>query len=72
MNPANLSVPGAPLNQGAGNVIRAIRGPVMLIALGSLLALDQFGSISFGRTWPALLILFGLFKLVEYTGSRNV
>ena len=69
MNPGNVSVPGAPLNQG--NVIRAIRGPVMLIALGSLLALDQFGSISFGRTWPALLILFGLFKLVEYTGSRN-
>jgi len=37
----------------------------MLIALGSLLALDQFGTYSFWRTWPALVILIGLMKLLE-------
>ncbi|MBM3812581.1 MAG: hypothetical protein FJW20_13220 [Acidimicrobiia bacterium] len=46
-------------------LIRAIRGPIMLIALGSLLALDQFGTYSFWRTWPALVILIGLMKLLE-------
>jgi hypothetical protein len=42
-----------------------IRGPVILIALGVLFAIDQFGSYSFSRTWPVLLILFGLLKLLE-------
>jgi hypothetical protein len=42
-----------------------IRGPIILIALGVLFAIDQFGSYSFSRTWPVLLILFGLLKLLE-------
>jgi len=37
----------------------------MLIALGLLLAVDQLGYHSFGRTWPVLIILFGLLKLAE-------
>jgi hypothetical protein len=49
----------------------AIRGPVMLITLGVLLALDQMGSVSFGRTWPALLIVFGIFKLAERGGGNR-
>ena len=52
-----------------GNFICAIRGPVMLILLGILMAIDQMGSYSFGRTWPALLIVFGLFKLAERSGT---
>lgn len=48
-----------------GSLVAATRGPVMLITLGVLLALDQAGSVSFGRTWPALLIVLGLFKLAE-------
>ena len=48
-----------------GSLACAIRGPVMLITLGVLLALDQLGPVSFARTWPALLIVFGLFKLAE-------
>ncbi|HLH38082.1 MAG TPA: DUF5668 domain-containing protein [Bryobacteraceae bacterium] len=51
-----------------GNFICAIRGPVMLILLGILMAIDQMGSYSFGRTWPALLIVFGIFKLAERSG----
>jgi hypothetical protein len=49
----------------------AIRGPVMLITLGVLLSIDHFGNVSFGRTWPVMLIVFGLFKLLERSGARN-
>jgi hypothetical protein len=50
----------------------AIRGPVLLVALGLLMTADQLGRMSFSRTWPVLLILFGLFKLAEHVGPRNV
>lgn len=48
-----------------GALVRAIRGPVMLIALGVLMAIDHAGTMSFSRTWPALIILFGVMKLGE-------
>jgi len=49
----------------------AIRGPVLLITLGVLLSIDHFGPVSFARTWPVLLIVFGLFKLAERSGVRS-
>jgi hypothetical protein len=55
----------------AGNFLLAIRGPVLLITLGLLMAADQLDRMSFWRTWPVLLILFGLFKLAEHLGSKN-
>jgi uncharacterized protein YaaW (UPF0174 family) len=54
-----------------GSLISAVRGPIMLITLGVLLAMDHAGSISFGRTWPVLLIVFGLFKLAERAGAKS-
>jgi LiaI-LiaF-like transmembrane region len=51
--------------------IRAIRGPVLLILLGGLFALDSFNGISFGRTWPVLLIVFGLLKAMERMGNKT-
>jgi hypothetical protein len=56
---------------GGNSLVCAVRGPIMLIALGVLLAIDYSGGVSFGRTWPALLILFGLFKLAEYGGVKT-
>jgi hypothetical protein len=53
------------------SLLQALRGPVLLITLGVLFALDYGGGFSFGRTWPALLIVFGLLKLAEMTGTRN-
>ena len=50
----------------------AIRGPVILVALGLLMAADQLDRMSFARTWPVLLILFGLFKLAEHLGPKDV
>ncbi len=55
----------------ASSLLLAIRGPVLLIALGLLMAADQLGRMSFWRTWPVLLILFGLFKLAEHLGSKD-
>ena len=53
------------------NLFDAIRGPVMLIALGILLAADQLDRMGIDRTWPALLILFGILKLGAYAASRQ-
>lgn len=56
----------------AGSLLLAIRGPVLLIALGLLMAADQLDRMSFSRTWPVLLILFGLFKLAEHLGTKDL
>ncbi len=53
------------------NLLQAIRGPVLLVTLGLLMAADQLDRMSFSRTWPVLLILFGLFKLAEHLGSKD-
>jgi hypothetical protein len=47
-------------------LLSAIRGPVILITLGSLIAIDHAGGLRFSRTWPILIIMFGLLKLAEY------
>src|SRR5580698_8590484 len=53
---------------GNGNsytVIRAIRGPITLITLGVLFALQNFTRYGFDQTWPVLLIVFGLLSLMQ-------
>ena len=54
----------------SGTLVQATRGPIVLMALGGLMALDHNGVISFGRTWPALLIVFGIFKFLEHVGRK--
>lgn len=44
---------------------RAVRGPIILITIGVLFAIDQFWSLAFDRTWPILIIVIGLLKLIE-------
>lgn len=51
-------------------VIQAIRGPIMLITLGSLVAIDYAGVYGFWRTWPILIIVFGLLKLLERASAK--
>ena len=43
----------------------AIRGPVTLITLGVLFALNNFTAYGFDKTWPVLLIVFGLLSLMR-------
>lgn len=47
------------------SLIRAIRGPITLITLGMLFALNNFTNYRFHQTWPVLLIVFGLLSLVR-------
>lgn len=52
-------------------LMSAIRGPIMLITLGSLFAVDYFSRYPFWRTWPVLIIVFGVLKLLEWGTSRQ-
>ena len=45
-------------------MLRAIRGPVILITLGVLFALNNFTRFGFSETWPVLLIVLGLLSLL--------
>ena len=59
------------MNPNTGSLLSAIRGPVLLITLGVLFAIDYAGGVSVSRTWPALLIVVGLFKLAEHAAVKN-
>jgi hypothetical protein len=47
------------------SLVQAIRGPVTLITLGVLFALNNFTNYGFDKTWPVLLIVFGLLSLMR-------
>ena len=47
------------------SLVCAIRGPVTLITLGVLFALNNFTPYGFDKTWPVLLIVFGLLSLAR-------
>ena len=52
-------------------LIRASRGPVLLVTLGILLAVHQATGISFDRTFPVLIIVFGMMWLLERMAPRS-
>jgi hypothetical protein len=61
------------MNVHNSDLIQAIRGPIMLITLGALVSFDYFLGISFTqRTWPVLVIVFGLLKLLEKSQRRHL
>jgi hypothetical protein len=43
---------------------RSIRGPVLLITVGVLFALQNFTPYGFEQTWPVLLVVAGLLSLL--------
>ena len=51
--------------RGEPSIMRAIRGPITLITVGVLFALNNFTPYSFDKTWPVLLIVFGLMSLLK-------
>ncbi len=53
-------------------LIRAVRGPVLMITVGVLFALDEFSIASFNKTWPAILIVVGILNLSRWTGRRKL
>jgi LiaI-LiaF-like transmembrane region len=46
-------------------LIRRARGPAFLILVGLTALLNQWGILSFGRSWPLYLILAGVLLLAE-------
>jgi hypothetical protein len=46
-------------------LIRRLRGPAFLILVGVTALLNQWGVLSFGRSWPLYLILAGVLGLAE-------
>lgn len=54
-----------PVNNRLAFLVQAIRGPILLITLGVLFAIHQANILSFARTWPLILIVIGLMKLLE-------
>jgi DUF4097 and DUF4098 domain-containing protein YvlB len=57
---------------------RSIAGPVVLILMGILFLLGTMGIMDihhlgslFARFWPALLILWGILKLIEYEQAKR-
>ncbi|HYK62763.1 MAG TPA: DUF5668 domain-containing protein [Bryobacteraceae bacterium] len=69
--PTPPPLPGSPVLTPRGTLIRALRGPLLLTTLGVLLAADHLGGLSFERTWPALLIVFGACKIAEHMEVRQ-
>jgi len=59
------------MNGMPGTLIGALRGPLLLITLGVLFAVDYQGAYGFHRTWPVLIIVFGVMKLLERTFARR-
>jgi hypothetical protein len=57
------------MNDHSAYLMRAITGPIVLITIGVLFAFDRFTEFRFSQTWPALLIVIGLLKLVG--GGRS-
>src|ERR1700680_864969 len=50
---------------------RRLMGPAMLVTLGVLFLLDSVSRVGFGRTWPAILLVIGVVKLMQGNASSN-
>ncbi len=52
------------MSNASSSLIHAIRGPIILITIGSLFALSNFTPYGFGQTWPVILIVVGVLTLL--------
>ncbi|MHB8735996.1 MAG: LiaI-LiaF-like domain-containing protein [Terriglobales bacterium] len=55
---------------------RGLLGPIVLITLGVLFALQAYAGHPFDRTWPILLIVIGVVKILQHlaptTGHQDL
>lgn len=58
------------MNVSFWELARAVRGPIMLVTFGILMALNHMDKIGFERTWPILIIMYGLLRLAERAAGR--
>lgn len=52
------------------SLAHAVRGPITLITVGALFAINNFTPYGFDKTWPVILIVFGLLTLVGRSTSQ--
>jgi len=50
---------------------RKLMGPAMLVTVGVLLLLDNTGRLEFHKTWPAILLVIGVVKLMQSNASAE-
>jgi hypothetical protein len=49
--------------------MRKIMGPSILVTIGTLLLLENLNVAGFDRTWPAILLVIGVVKLIQSNAS---
>ena len=49
------------------NLYGAIRGPILLITVGVLFALDHNGGYGFRQSWPLLLVVAGTVRSTSFS-----
>lgn len=60
------------MNTSLAALMRALRGPLILMTFGLLLLFDTLVDFRFRYSWPILVIVYGLMKLAEATAPKNV
>jgi len=50
---------------------RRLMGPAILVTLGVLFLLDNISNVDFGKTWPAILLVIGVVKLMQSNASYD-
>ena len=54
------------MRASSGDLIRAVRGPILLIVLGLLFVAWFWGQFDFSKSWPVLVIVYGVLLLLEH------
>ncbi|HTC94900.1 MAG TPA: DUF5668 domain-containing protein [Terriglobales bacterium] len=49
----------------------SLMGPVILVTIGIMGLLDEFTPVRWGESWPLILIVIGVLKFLQTTGSRE-
>jgi hypothetical protein len=52
------------MNPQSQCLMRAITGPIVLITVGTLFTVERFMGVPFSQTWPILLIVVGVLRLL--------
>jgi hypothetical protein len=52
------------MDNDSAYLVRAVTGPIIMITIGVLFAFDRFTGFRFSQTWPVLLIVLGLLRLL--------
>src|SRR5260370_34559174 len=48
-----------------------LMGPAILVTIGIMGLLDEFTRVRWGESWPLILIVIGVLKFLQITGSRE-